>query len=59
MGIPANYKTTIDILKHFFTSCSPISETTLLVLEGPLISLLCPSVESSFGGKDEYGALVE
>jgi hypothetical protein len=59
MGIPANQKTKIDISKHFFPSCSLISERALLVLEGPLSSPVCPSAESSFGDKDKYGALVE
>jgi len=59
MGILANYKTTINIVNHFFPSCSPISETALLVLEGPLSSPVCPSIERSFGDKDECGALFE
>jgi hypothetical protein len=60
VGIPANHKTPINTLKHFFSpSCFPISETALLVLEGPLSSPDCPSVKSSFGDKHEYGTLVE
>jgi len=45
-----------QIIKHqltlwstFFPSCLPISETALLVLEGPLSSSVCPLVKSSFG----------
>jgi len=53
-GIPENYKTTINISKHFFPSYPPISETALFVLEGPLSAPVCPFVEKNFGEKDEY-----